>query len=153
MATVKTDVATSQSSNSVRDRGDSNKVSGDIRIAEAVYTTTAGLAAGDIIDIVQLPIGAIVLPERSWVANEASGGTGAAIAKIGDAEDDDRYSATSIDLTSAGARAVTAVNTTAVLVRTPVTKTTNTIKATVALTSGNVTAGKLIRFSIAYILP
>ncbi|GAT33292.1 hypothetical protein TSACC_21705 [Terrimicrobium sacchariphilum] len=153
MATVLTDVATFQASTNPKDRGDANKVSAEIRIAEAVYTTTAGWSDGDIINVVTLPIGAIVLPERSWVATEATGGTGTAISKIGDASDDDRYSSTSITLTSAATIAVTAASSTGTIVRTPVTSATNTIKATCALSSSTVTAGKKIRFSIAYILP
>ncbi|MBN8708981.1 MAG: hypothetical protein J0I10_06345 [Verrucomicrobia bacterium] len=153
MATVKTDVATAQSSSNPRDRGDGNKVTGDLRIAEAVYTTTTALAASDVIDVVTLPVGAIVLPERSWVASEGTGGTGTAIAKLGDALDDDRYSATSVAIASAASSAVTAAAATSVVVRTPVTKDTATVKATVALSSGTVTAGKVVRFSIAYLLP
>lgn len=152
MATVKTDVATAQSSQSVRDRVDGNSVTGGIRFAEAVLTVGT-LAAADIIEIVTLPIGAIVLPERSWVATDGVGGTSAVISKIGDASDDDRYSATSIAITSGGITAVTAANTTSGIVRTPVTSATNTIKATFGLGSGTVTAGQKIRFSIAYILP
>lgn len=156
MATLNTDVATAQASPNVKDRVDGNSVTGQIRYAEAVFTTPAApstlLASGDVINIVTLPVGAIVLPERSWVANEALAGTSTVISKIGDSADDDRYSATSISLVSAGSVAVTAAAATSVVVRTPVTKDTNTLKATVTFT-GAVTTGVKVRFSIAYILP
>lgn len=153
MATLKTDIRTAQTTGNPKDRVEGQKVSGDIRYCEAVYTTTGAEAAGDIIEIVTLTAGAIILPEKCSVACEASGGTGTAISKIGDASDDDRYSATSIALTSAAIIAVTPALATSVTLRTPLTADTNTLKATVALTSGSVTAGKKVVFLIAYRMP
>lgn len=153
MATLKTDVQTAQTTGFAKDRVEGQKVTGDIRYTEAVYTTTGAEAAGDIIEVVTLPIGAIVLPEKSSIACEASGGTGTAISKLGDAGDDDRYSATSVALTSAANTAVTPALATSVTVRTPMTSTTNVLKATVALTSGSVTAGKKVVFLVAFRMP
>jgi len=153
MATLYTDVATKQDSPLPANRVAGNKITGENRYIEAVYTTTGAEAASDIIDVTDIPIGAVVIPELSRVACEASGGTGTAISKIGDASDDDRYSATSIALTSAATTAVTPAVATSVTLRTPVTSTTKRIKATVALSSGSVTAGKKVVFTIAYRLP
>ena len=154
MATLATDIALAQQSlKGASARPDGGKVFGAYHVLEAVYTTTGAEAATDVIDIGILPEGCIVLPEKSKVACEASGGTGTAVSKLGDASDDDRYSATSIALTSAAVTDVTPAVATGVITRTPVTADTNTIKATLALTSGSVTAGKKIVFLIAFRKP
>lgn len=153
MALLKTDVASSQASPNAKDRIDGQKVTGQVLYAEALYRTTGAEAAGDIIDVVTLPLGAVVLPEKSHIACEALGGTGTAISKLGDGSDDDRYSATSVALTSAALTAVTAAAATSVLTRHAVTPATNVVKATVALTSGSVTADRKVVFVIAFRMP
>lgn len=153
MATLKTDVQTAQTTGFAKDRVEGQKVTGEVRYVEAVYTTTGAEAAADVIEVVTLPVGAIVLPERSSIACEALGGTGTALSKLGDAGDDDRYSATGVVLTAAAHTAVTPALATSVLVRTPLTTTTNVLKATVALSSGSVTAGKKIVFLLAFRMP
>jgi hypothetical protein len=105
-----------------------------------------------LVNVITLPVGAVVLPENCRYAYEASGGTGTAISTLGDAGDDDRYSATSVTITSAGTTAVTPV-TDRVLTRYEVTASTNTVIAKLGLSSGSVTAGKKIKFVIGYRLP
>jgi hypothetical protein len=70
---------------------------------------------------------------------------------LGDSSDDDRYSATSVAVATAANTAVTPI---AGLANTyAVTADTNTIVGTVALTSGNTTAGKKIAFRLVYVMP
>jgi hypothetical protein len=152
MATFNTAEYTKQADGLLSNRVAGQIASGDIRIAEAVYTTAGTEAASDLVNVITLPIGAVVLPENCRYAYEASGGTGTAISTLGDAGDDDRYSATSVTITSAGTTAVTAV-TDRVLTRYAVTASTNTVIAKLGLSSGSVTAGKKIKFVIAYRLP
>lgn len=153
MATFKTDIATANDSGLVRNRLNATTASGDIRYLEATYTTTGTEAAsGDTIEIGDIPVGAVVLPELSRVANEASiGGSSVAIAKIGDAKDDDRYSAASlsVDSSNAASTAVTAAIASSVIPRHVVTDETQRLIATFARTNA-VTAGKKLKFLIAY---
>lgn len=127
--------------------------SGDVRFFESVHTATGTEhATDDSIVIARLPVGAVVIPELSAVAQEASlGGSAVAIPKIGDAGDDDRYSATSITLHSTNA-AVTAVTPNvgaSVIPRFTVTEETRDVIAAFARTNA-LTAGKKILFRIAY---
>lgn len=153
MATLYTAEATTQGTGELRSRVDGNLASGDIRYAEFTYTTSGSEAAsGDTIEIGDIPVGAVVIPELSKVANEASmGGSVLAIPKIGDADDDDRYSASSISVNSstAGITAVTAAVGTSVIPRHVVTEATKRLVATFTRTSAP-TAGKKIVFIIAY---
>lgn len=152
MATFNTAEYTKQADGRLSNRVEGNLTSGDIRLAETVYTTAGTEAANDLVNVITLPIGAVVLPELCRYAYEASGGTGTAIATLGDAGDDDRYSATSVTITSAGYTAVTPVAD-RVLTRYAVTSATNTVIAKLGLSSGSVTAGKKVKFVIAYRLP
>jgi hypothetical protein len=152
MATFNTAEYTKQADGLLSNRVDGQIASGDTRIAEAVYTTAGTEAAADLVNVITLPVGAVVLPENCRYAYEASGGTGTAISTLGDAGDDDRYSATSVTITSAGTTAVTPV-TDRVLTRYEVTASTNTVIAKLGLSSGSVTAGKKIKFVIGYRLP
>ena len=126
--------------------------SGQKRHVSALITTTAAWAANDLVHIATLPIGSVLIPEECRVSMEACGGTGTAFATLGDDGDDDRYSATSISLTSA---ATTAVTPTAANALAPyaIAAGNEVIKAKVALSSGTVTAGKLIRVRLTYIAP
>jgi hypothetical protein len=124
-----------------------------IQYKEALVTTTAAWAADELISVCKLPIGAQVLPSLCRIGCEASGGTGATIATLGDAGDDDRYSATAVVTTAeaslpfvervANAHTPFIIDTAA----------NQTIKAKIGLSSGAFTAGKKILFKIAYILP
>jgi carbohydrate-binding DOMON domain-containing protein len=156
MATFNTAEATKQNDALLANRVQGNLATGELRFIEATYTATGTEAAsGDTIDITDVPVGATVIPELCRVSNEASmGGSVIAIPKIGDAVDDDRYSATSISINSstAGSVAVTANVTAGVLPRFVVTAATQRIKAALTRTNA-MTAGKKISFLIAYRLP
>jgi hypothetical protein len=153
MATFYTDIAPSDLTLNVRNRVSGDLSHGDVRYAEATYTTTGTEAAsGDTIEVAVLPVGATPLPELWRVSNEASmGGSVIAIPTIGDASDADRYSATSISVNSstAGSAAVTAAVATSVLPRYTVTADTQRVVAAITRTNA-VTAGKKISFLIAY---
>lgn len=152
MAAYNTDVYAAQISPNVKDRVEGERVYGVIRFAEAVHTMTGTEAAAELVSIVKLPIGAIVYPELCKVATEACGGTGTAVSELGDAGSSTRYSSTSIALTSAAIIAVTAVPAITVS-RFVITSATQVIIAKLGLSSGNTTAGKLVRFIIAFRLP
>ena len=126
--------------------------SGQKRHVSALITTTAAWAANDLVHVFTLPIGSVLIPEECRVSMEACGGTGTAFASMGDDGNASRYSATSISLTSAATTAVTptAANALAPFVIVPGTE---VIKFTVALSSGTVTAGRLIRVRLTYIAP
>lgn len=156
MATLKTNEASKQDAGLLSARVQGNIATGDIRYIEATYVATGSEAAtGDVIDITDVPVGAVVLPEKCLVANEASlGGSAVALATIGDAVDADRYSATSISVHSSNAavQAVTPAIGTSVIPRFVVTEATKRIQAAFSRTNA-ITAGKKIVFSIAYRLP
>lgn len=148
-----TDAAPSDLTLNVRNRVSADLSHGDVRYAEATYTTTGTEAAtGDTIEVAVLPVGATPLPELWRVSHEASlGGSVVAIPTLGDAADADRYSATSISLNSstAGSQAVTPAIATSVLPRYTVTEATQRVVAAFSRTNA-VTAGKKISFLIAY---
>lgn len=151
MATLYTDIAAAQQDyRGLSKRPDGSKVTGKYGVLEAVYTATGLEANGDIIDIGDIPEGAVVIPEESRIASEACGGTGSAIATVGDSADADRYSATSVALTSAATAALTPAIATSIIVRTAATAATKTIKAAFALSSGAMTAGKKVVFTIVF---
>lgn len=124
-----------------------------IMYKEALATTTAAWAADELISVCKLPIGAQVIPSLCRLGCEASGGTGATIATLGDIGDDDRYSATAVVTTSEASlpfvERVANAHTPFVID----TEANSIIKAKIGLSSGNFTAGKKILFKIAYILP
>lgn len=153
MATFYTAEATTQNTGELRSRVPGDLASGDIRYAEFTYTFTGTEAAsGDTIEIGDIPVGAVVIPELSRVANEASmGGSALALPKIGDAGDDDRYSATSISIHSsnAGVTALTPNVGASVIPRHIVTEATKRLVATFTRTNA-ATAGKKLVFVIAH---
>jgi len=151
MATVKTDTYTSQSAASVRNSLIPGKtITGEVLYATATYTATGSEAADDVVQVVQLPVGAQVIPDLCKLTTDGVGGTTATVAKLGDASDDDRYSATAIGITSAATN--TAFTATNAIALTPftITEATKVVTATLGLASGSFTAGKKVRFRIAY---
>lgn len=115
------------------------------------YTVTGSEATGDQIPVVVLPIGAQLIPESVRVSTDGAAGTSTAIAKLGDAGDDDRYSATAITIT--GAVTATAVTATNAITLTPyvvATEANRTVLATITH-AGAPTAGKLIHFKGQYL--
>lgn len=153
MAILKTAEATNADSPNVRDRNQGVLTSGDYRTLEATYEMTGTEAAsGDVIDIGDIPVGAVVLAEDIRVANEADmGGSDLALPTIGDGEDADRYSATSIAVHSSNAAIQTATPNVAdgIISRHVVTRATQRIKAAFTRTT-EPTAGKKLKFLVPY---
>jgi len=151
MASLKTTEITTIDSAGVRKPWQENVASANILFFEATYVC-GGEESSNTLGVCDLPVGAIVLPELCRIVNEASMGGGTlAVTKIGDAEDDDRYSATSfsINASTAGQALITPNIADGVIARTPVTAATKRIIAT--FTTGSApTAGKKIKFIIAY---
>lgn len=139
----------------VQERLAENVASANVLFFEATYVCGANDTteeASNTIGVCDLPVGAIVLPELCRIANEASmGGETLAVTKIGDAADDDRYSATSfsINASTAGQALITPNIAAGIITRTPVTAATKRIIATFTTASAP-TAGKKIKFIIAY---
>lgn len=152
MATFKTDVQAGQTG-FARDRVEGQKVTGEVRFAEATWTVpSTAVTTGDTIEVVTLPVGAVVIPELSRTNSEGLGGTTVAISKIGDAADDDRYTASSVAVVSAGSTAWTPAQATSVVPRYATTQDTSVVLAT--LTHGGAPiAGKRLSFLIAFRLP
>jgi preprotein translocase subunit Sec61beta len=152
MATLYASPNPTAANDTVRNRMTATAAAGSIRHFESVYTITGAEVTADVIVVAELPVGAVVIPELSIVAQEASLGGGTnAIGKIGDSTDDDRYSATSITLstTAAGVTAVTAAVATSVIPRFTITATTQEVLATFTFVTIP-TTGKKILFRIAY---
>lgn len=153
MATQKTNEIKAVDSGVVRNLLQDNVASANVLFFEATYEFLGTEAtSGDTIQICELPVGAIVLPEQCRVVSEASlGGSALALPKIGDALDDDRYSATSISLDSstAGNQTVTPNIAASVVTRWPITADTKRVIATFARTNAP-TAGKKVKFIIAF---
>jgi hypothetical protein len=156
MPTFASNEAAKQNTALLANRVQGNLTSGDIRFIEATYECTGTEAAtGDIIDVTDVPVGAVVIPELCRVSNEASlGGSAVSITALGDGTTANRYSATGVTLNSstAGSQAFTAAVASGVISRHKVTEATKRIKAGFARTNA-VTAGKKIVFLIAYRLP
>lgn len=125
----------------------------DIREVVGTYTCTGAEVTGDIVPLFKLPIGAILIPKEMFVSTDAVGGTSVVFSKIGDAGDDDRYSATSVALTAAQTDTqVTPTNAIAVTPFTVDTEANQTVLATMTH-SGAPTAGKKIFVRARYRLP
>jgi hypothetical protein len=153
MATFYTNIAASDLTLNVRNRNNGDLTHGDVRFAEATYTTTGTEAtSGDRITVCVLPVGAVPVPELWRVSNEAHmGGSSVLINTLGDTSDTDRYSTNSISInsSSAGSAAVTPNVAASVLPRHTVTEATQNVVATISRTNA-LTAGKKISFHIAY---
>lgn len=136
----------------VQERLAGNVAGASVLYFEATYEATGEEEAGNTIAVCELPVGAIVLPELTRIANEASMGGGTlAVTKLGDAVDDDRYSATSFSIHSSNAAQtlITPNIADGIISRTPLTAATKRIIAT--FTTGTApTQGKKIKFIIAY---
>lgn len=155
MATFTTNLTSTTVTTAPASRPNGEIVTGHHLFAEATYICVGTEVATDIIDIVKLPIGAVVQAARCRVSSEACGGTTGTIASIGDGITAARYSATAIGITSAASALVTPVIANevakyATVRATATTVETQTIKATIGLASGSFTAGKKVVFEIAY---
>jgi len=153
MATFLSDVMTGQASLNVKDRIEGQRVSGDVRISESIYTTTATEVATDVIQFAKLPVGAILLPEKCWWFTDGVGGTAVIFTTIGDSGDDDRYATADIALTAASTVPIFMVVLVGLLlVRFPLTSTSNIIQGTLAGTLP-MTVGKKIVTHLEYRMP
>ena len=103
MALLSTTVYALQSSLNAKDRVEGQRVSGDIRMFETDYTTTGLEVTADVMQVAQLPIGSILLPEKCWVWSEGIGGTAIIYTSMGDAVDAARYATGDLALTAASA--------------------------------------------------
>lgn len=150
MANLNTDIYAADIGN-IRQRSDGKLTSGKIMRLSAVYTCTGAEANNDVIRIADLPIDGIVIPALCNISSDGTGGTTPTIAKLGDAGDDDRYSATAVALTASFNRVTPAVP----VSHTPfeITEATKTLQAVVGLADGAMTAGKKITFEIFYVIP
>lgn len=137
----------------VRNRMNASSTNGDVRYFESVLTATGTEAAtGDSFVIAKIPVGAVVLPEETKIANEASmGGSVLSIVKIGDAAVDDRYTATATTIHSSNAavQSITPNIAASVIPRWKATKDTQEVIAAFTRTNA-MTAGKKILFRVAY---
>lgn len=152
MATYKTDIATGQQAASVAGRVNGAKASGRIAYVDALYACNGAEINDDIIEVAELPIGANLLPDLCRVSCEAIGGTSPVLQSIGDAASDNRYQSTNIAL---GSEASTLFTPVVARMHTPwvITDATKVIRAKFGITSGNPTAGKKVRFRLAYLMP
>lgn len=141
-----------QNNAELRLRAKSAVVLGDVKVLRASYTATGAEVSADTIAICKLPVGAVVVPHDCRYAYAAMGGTGTAIASLGDAGSASRYSSTAVTVTSAGTAAVTPTNAIA-LTPYEIEAGNETLIATLSLTSGNLTAGQRLTFWISYIMP
>lgn len=98
MATFKSDLAEGQSQKG-DNRVDGRLLAGKVRQSNAVITVPAGFTAGDIVEVVTLPTGALVNIAESYVVTESLGTTLTATIKC---EGAGSSLASSIDLSSAG---------------------------------------------------
>jgi len=148
----KTDLIKKIDALSVKQRPSGNQLGAALQRQTATYTFTGEEADGDIIELGELPVGATLLPDLSKIISEGVGGTGGAISSIGTPNDDDAYSSTSINITSAGINAITPTNA-SMLSPIVVTEATKRVIAKLALTSGSFTAGKKIRAQLVFTQP
>lgn len=88
MATIKSDVATKQTTLALDKKLNPTEFYGRVRVVHGSVTTTNG-ATGTIIELARLPKGSRLLPQ-SQVHFEA-GQNASLTVKVGDALDDDRY--------------------------------------------------------------
>lgn len=146
MPSFNTDIADQQATGRGDTRLDGSIVTGNHCVFRSTYTTKGTEAAADTIVLGKPPVGARITSGRIW--NEACGGTGFAVSKIGTAAADNSVSATSVAVSSA---ASTLMTPTAGLPAASLDGQTDLI-ATLALSSGSVTAGRKIVFDIHYFL-
>jgi len=149
MADINTALRAIQIAPTLGSRLKGRELTAAIMVAMVTHTVTAAEAAADVLNIIDLPVGCQLLTDQVKISNDAAGGTAAVISKLGDATDDDRYSATNVALTAAGIVTVTPTN--AIMVTPYRIELANvTLKATLAGTFP-MTAGKKITFQIPYL--
>lgn len=153
MALINTDVMAGQVDANLRNRVEGQRVTGDLRVCEAIYTTLGTEVTADVIQIAKLPAGAILYPEKMWIISEGIGGTAIVLTSIGDALDAARYATADIALTAASTVPIfLTVLVPLFLTRYVMLPTSNVITATTAGTFPP-TAAKKIIFHLEYRMP
>jgi hypothetical protein len=131
---------------------DERLIGGNVKYATVKVVIAALNVATDVITLIELPTGAIVLPELSKVIVTDDATSGALTLDIGDATDVDRY-ADGINAASAGEISFTSVASTTVPDglhnRHKLTADTNILQVTLATFTATIEAGEII-FVIAY---
>lgn len=131
---------------------DERLIGGNVKYATVKVPITVDNAALDEITLLELPTGAIVLPELSKVIVSDDCTSGALTLDVGDSEDPDRYT-DGIDAAAAGTINFTSVVSSTVpdALHNPhkVTADTKTLVLTLATFTATIEAGELI-FVIAY---
>jgi len=126
---------------------DKRIIEGAVQYARCVVPLTTDNAATDVIDLIELPVGATVLPELSFILVTDDATSGSLTIDIGDSVDGDRY-ADGIDCSAEGRVYFTAVASTTVPAglhnRHKTTDTTRLIRATLATFTATIEAGELI---------
>lgn len=123
---------------------DHRQIGGFVQYAKCVVTTTADNDAADEIDLVELPLGAVVLPELSFIIVTDDMSSGAVTIDIGDSDTVDRY------CDGANCAAVGTVQflapaiPDALLTEHRVTADTRLIKATMATMAATIEAGQFV---------
>jgi hypothetical protein len=128
---------------------DGDDVTGVVLIATASYTLSGSEAANDTIQLVDLPVGSVVLPQNSYCTTSADPGTTLTFS-VGDAGSATRY-ANGIVLSAGGSVSLTNTNipTAAVTPYRITTATGQRLIATVA-SAASLTAAVKVVFTIAY---
>jgi hypothetical protein len=106
MPTLQSEYYAGQANELVRFRANANIACGEVRLAtfEYKFGWKPGVveAVGDIVQLGRLDPNVMVLSDEIKVISEGVGGTGVTLTKVGDQQDDDRYSAAALALTAAG---------------------------------------------------
>lgn len=125
---------------------DKRQIEGAVQTARLRVPLTTDNEASDVIDLVELPLGAIVLPELSRVIVTDDATSGALTLDIGDSVDPDRY-ADGINAASTGiiefCSVVSGTAPAALHAQHKVTETTRLIKLTLASFTATIEAGEL----------
>jgi hypothetical protein len=100
MATYKSDIYTIQSAATGDNRADARLISGKVRQATATVTLDSGLAATELINLVELPTGCLIDPSRSFI-QLANPGT-ALVIDVGFASNADSLTPTALTVSAGG---------------------------------------------------
>ncbi len=131
---------------------DKRQIEGAVQWAEIVVPISADNVATDVIDLIELPPGAIVLPTLSHIIVTDDATSGALTVHVGDSVDDDRYCISAncaslgvIQFVAAGATTFPA----GLLTKHKTSGATTKLQAKLATFTATIEAGEL-RFMIAY---
>lgn len=106
MATFYTDLTSADPQNEAHNRPSGGDVTGSLLVATATYTLAGTETASDFINLVELPVSSIVIPEQCTVAHQDVGTE--LVFDIGDDDDPNRYALAVTCGTNEGLRAFVA---------------------------------------------